>query len=84
MVFFLTQTVLPYSASCTKAFTFNAKWSIIGSSGAVTGVAIVFLNTLPAVGAVHPIARAVARAAGLHPWRDFCPLFQVQCHSIHP
>lgn len=83
-MFFLRQIVVPYSASCTKAFTFNAKWSIIGRFGAVTGVAIVFLDTFTAVCAVHPIACAMARAARLHTWCDFRSLFQVQRHPVHP
>lgn len=80
----LRQIVFPCCASCTKAFTFYAKRSIIGCFGAVTGVAVVFLDTFATIGTVHPIACAMARAARLHPWCDFRSLFQIQCHPIHP
>lgn len=85
LFFFFTQAnSFPLLRLLHWAFTFYAEWSIVGSSGAVAGVSVVFLHTLPAVGAVHPVARAVPRAARLHPGCDLGSLLQVQRHPVHP
>lgn len=57
--------------------TSGAEWPVIGSGGAVTQVAVVLLDTLPTVLAIHPKAGAVALAPRLDPRCDLGPLLQV-------
>lgn len=64
--------------------TSGAERAVIGSVGAVTQVAVILLNTLPSVPAVHPKTGAVALATGLDPRRDLGPLFQVESDAVHP
>lgn len=69
--------------SSDGGLTTSAEGSIVRSEGAVAGVSIILLQTLPSVLTVHPVAVAVTLAARIDPWGHLCLLLQVKGRTIY-